>query len=147
MISQILTAAFTFAGSGLAVRIAARLRSESRKSRNWPTVSGKILERGVEPMQTGRQSFSPKVRYSYTVGGTEYAGQQVYRTGRAGSLKQSAQRLVDGLPESIPVHYNPDNPSEAFLLANPDRVFWIALAFGAGAFVWGLAQAAVIAAG
>ena len=62
-----------------------------------------------------------------------------------GSLKQPAERLVSGLPESMPVHYNPEDPSEAFLLANPKSVFWIAAAFGAGAFVWGLLQVLTIA--
>jgi hypothetical protein len=45
------------------------------------------------------------------------------------------------------VHYNPENPSEAFLLANPNRIFWIAAAFGVGAFVWGLLQVLTIVAG
>jgi len=144
MISQILIAVLTFAGSAAAFWISIRLRSDSKKSRNWPTVWGKIIERGVEPMQTDGRSFTPRVQYVYTVGGTEYDGQQVYRTGRAGSLKQAAQRVVDGLPDPIPVHYDPDNPKEAFLLASPSRVFWIAAAFGACAFVWGLAQIAAI---
>lgn len=140
MISQILTATLTFAAGGIAFWIAARLRSDLTTSRNWPTVAGNIVERGVETMQTDARSFTPRVKYSYTVAGKQYFGQQVYRTGRVGSTRQPAQRLVDGLPDSIPVHYNPENPSEAFLLANPSGLFWIAAAFCAGAFVWGVLQ-------
>jgi hypothetical protein len=109
MISQILTAALTFAGSVIAFWISARLRSDSTKSRNWPTVPGKLVERSIESMQTDARSFTPKLKYSYTVAGKEYVGQQVYRTGNMGSLRQSAQRLVDSLPDSVPVHYNPEN--------------------------------------
>ncbi|HEX3880202.1 MAG TPA: DUF3592 domain-containing protein [Bryobacteraceae bacterium] len=140
MISQILIATLTFAGSAIAFWISARLRSDVKKSRNWPTVSGKIVERGIEAMQTDGRSFTPRVRYCYAVAGKEYAGQQLYRTGRVGSTKQPAQRLADGLPDHIPVHYNPENPSEAFLLTNPSRIFWIAAAFGVGAFIWGVLQ-------
>jgi hypothetical protein len=146
MISQILMAALTFAGSGLAFWIAARMRRDSRKSRDWPTVPGKIEERGIEAMQTDGRSFTPKVSYSYTVAGTQYGGQQVYRTGRVGSTKPSAQRLVEGLPDTIPVHYNPENPSEAFLLPNPNFLFWIAAAFGVGALLWRLAQVLMLVA-
>jgi hypothetical protein len=141
MIFQILTTTFTFACSGLAFWISARLHSDNRKSRKWPSVSGTVVERGIEPMQSDARTFTPRVRYHYTVAGREYAGHQVYRTGRAGSMKQSAQRLVDGLPDSIPVHYNPEDPSQAFLLANPSWIFWVAIASGAVAFVWGLQQA------
>src|SRR5579871_620995 len=140
MIPQILIALLTFAGSGLAFWISARLRSDSRKSSGWPTAPGRIVERGIQPLQTDGRSFTPSLKYRYTVAGKEYAGHQVYRTGSVGSVKQSAQRLVDGLPESIPVHYNPENPSEAFLLANPNRIFWIAALFGVGALVWGVLQ-------
>ena len=140
MLSQILVATLTFAGSGIALWIAARLRSDLAKSRNWPAVAGKIVERGVETMQTDARSFTPRLKYSYTVAGKQYAGQQVYRTGRVGSTKRSAQQLVDSLPDSIPVHYNPENPSEAFLLADPSRIFWIAAVFGIGAFIFGLLQ-------
>ncbi|HEX3744566.1 MAG TPA: DUF3592 domain-containing protein [Bryobacteraceae bacterium] len=147
MISRILIAACTFAGSALAFWIAARLRGDSRQSRNWPTVSGTVVTRGIETMQTEARSFTPTVKYSYTVGDRQYVGQQVYRTGRVGSLSRPAQRLVDGLPESIPVHYNPRNPGEAFLLANPRRLFWIAAVFGAGAFLFGLLQVLTLAVG
>ena len=134
MISQIVTAKFPFAGSGMAFWIAARLRSDITKSRSWPTVSGRIVESGIETMQTDARSFTPRVKYSYTVAGKPYTGQQLYRIGRVGSTRRPAQRLVDGLQDSVPVHYNPENPSEAFLLANPSRIFWITAAFGAGAF-------------
>ena len=146
MISQILMAALTFAGSALAFWISARMRRDVNKSRNWPAVTGKIVQRGIETLQTDARSFTPKVKYSYTVAGKEYAGQQVYRTGRVGSNRQPAQRLVDRLPDSLPVHYNPENPGEAFLLANPSRIFWIAAAFGVAAFVWGLLQLLTLAA-
>jgi hypothetical protein len=145
MILKILTATLTFAGSAIAFWISARLRRDRRKSRSWPAVSGKIIERGVETMQTDGRSFTPIVKYSYTVEGKEYSGRRVYRTGSVGSSRRAAQRLVDGLPDSTPVYYDPENPSEAFLLPNPGYIFWIAAALGVFAFFWGLVQVLTIA--
>jgi hypothetical protein len=58
-------------------------------------------------------------------------------------MKASARRLVDALPDPIPVHYNPENPSEAYLLPAPASIYWIALIFGIGALLWGLVQLTV----
>ena len=145
MISQIAIALLTFAASGLAFWISARLRGDVRKSRDWPTAAGSISERGIETMRTDARSFTAKVKYSYTVAGKLYTGEQVYRTGRVGSTKKAAQRLVDGLPDVVTVHYNPANPSEAFLLTNLGSTFWFALVFGAGAFILGSLQVLALA--
>src|SRR6202012_1603699 len=140
MISRIFIAALTFAASAIAFWVSARLRRDFNRTRNWPTAPGKIVQRGTTPMQSDARSFTPEVKYVYTVGGKEYAGQQFYCTGRVGSTQKPTQRLVNALPDSIPVHYNPANPSDAFLLPNPPTIFWIAVALGFAALVWGLLQ-------
>jgi len=127
-------------GAG-ALWVAARLRREARRSRHWLTLTGRILCRGVISLQSDARSFTPRVRYSYTVAGKEYVGDRVYRTGSVGRLKASAQRLTDSLPESIPVHYNPENPAEAYLLTEPAAYYWITLSFGVGALLWGVVRA------
>lgn len=140
MISQVLINILIFAVSGLAFWMASRLRRDARQSRDWPVLQGRIVERGVESMQSDARSFMPKVKYAYTVAGKEYVGQQVYRTGRVGSLEKAAKKLADGLPDPIPVHYNPQDPNEAFLLSDPAWIYWTTLVFGIGAFVWGTLQ-------
>src|SRR5947207_1728446 len=106
MISQILIATLTLAFGAAGLWIAARLRRDAAKSRDWPTVAGKIVERGVERMQSDARSFTPAVRYSYTIAGKDYVGQQVYRTGRVGRMQAAAERLGERLHDPIPVHYN-----------------------------------------
>ena len=130
----------------VALWVAARLRRDARKSRNWPTLTGKILERGIESLQSNARSFTPRIRYSYTVGGKDYVGRRVYRTGSVGRMQASAKRLADALPEAIPVHYNPEDPGDAYLLADPAVYYWITLAFGAGAVIWGMLQVSTIGA-
>lgn len=143
MIANLLIALLTLAAGTCALMLAVRLRRDERRVRGWATLPGKILERDIEPMQTDARSFTPRITYSYTVAGKEYVGSKVYLTGRAGKMKASARRLVDALPDPIPVHYNPENPSEAYLLPAPASIYWIALIFGIGALLWGLVQLTV----
>jgi hypothetical protein len=144
MFSQVLIAALTLAASGLAFWIASRLRRDAKRSHAWPVTEGRILSRGIEMMQTDGRSFTPCLKYAFTVDGKEYVGAQVYRTGRVGRLKDAAQRFVDRLPEAIPVHYNPQNPTEAYLLTEPAGIFWITLCVGIFALIWGLLQVLTI---
>lgn len=104
----------------------------------WPAAPGKILERGIEPMQTSGRLFSPKIKYRYTADGKDYVGERVYLTGRVGWMQSTAQRVVDALPDPIPVHYNPQDPSEAYVLKVSRVYFWLALIIGIGVILWAL---------
>lgn len=143
MIWQLFTAGLTVAFGALALWVATRMRRDARRIRGWQTCPGRILERGIEPLAGTGQSFTPKIRYSYSVAGKEYVGANVYRTGRVGRLKGAATRLVNALPDPIPVHYNPENPEEAYLLTVPGFLYWLTVGFGICAVVWGLCQAMV----
>src|SRR6185503_4917611 len=113
---------------------------ELRRTRDWPTVPGRILERGVgEPMGTGR-TYMPRVRYAYRVDGKEYTGDQVYVIRRTGNLPGAVQKLVDSLPDPVTVHYNPQNPTQTWLIANSWGMFWLLLAVGLLALFLGVGQ-------
>ena len=144
---DILVVGLTLAAGAGALWIASRLRRDGRKSRNWPAVTGKIVECGIESLQSDARSFTPRVTYSYTVAGKEYVGRKVYRTGQAGRMEAAAQLLAGALPEAIPVHYNPEDPHDAYLLADPAAYYWITLAFGVGALIWGMLQALAVLTG
>jgi hypothetical protein len=116
---------------------ARRVSREVRRRRGWPTAPGTILERGVGPAM-GDGAFVPLVRYAYTVGGREYVNDQVYVIRRTGMLARGVRRLVDGLPDPVPVHYNPADPADSYLLAQPRSSFWLAAGFGAVATAVGL---------
>lgn len=124
--------------AGLAAWMARYFTREMRRTRDWPTVPGKILERGVgEPMGAGR-SYLARVKYAYTVDGKEYVNDQVYVIRRTGDLADKVQKFVDGLPDPVPVHYNPQNPAETWLVANSWATFWILIAVGLLATFLGL---------
>lgn len=138
MTKRMALALLTLAAGGVALWMAFYVSREVRAGRDWPTVPGKILERKVgEPMGTRGRSYLPYVRYTYRVDGREFTNDQVYLIRRTGGLADEMQKLVDGLPDPVPVHYDPEDPQRAYLLVNPMGTFWILIAFGAGALLLG----------
>jgi Protein of unknown function (DUF3592) len=131
-------AALSAAFGLLALWAARYVTREMRRVRGWPSTPGAILERGVgEPMSQARV-FMPRVVYSYEVDGTSYTNDQVYVIARTGNLKPVIERLVAGLPDPVPVYYNPGKPSESHLLKNPQGTWWILRGFGVVAILVGL---------
>lgn len=126
--------------AGLGIWAARYFSREMRRTRDWPTVPGKILERGIgEPMGAGR-NYLPHVKYTYTVDGKEYTNDQVYVIRRTGNLADAVRKLVDGLPDPVPVHYNPRNPAEAWLIANSWATYWLLIAVVVLALFLGLGK-------
>lgn len=140
MMKLVYAGLFLFFGA-VALWAAFRVSGDIKRNRGWPTTPGKILERRVgEPMGTRGRSFLPYVRYTYVVDGKEYTNDQVYLIRRTGGMHDKMQRLVDGLPDPVPVHYDPKDPAQSYLLVNPTRTQWILVAFGVLALVMALAQ-------
>jgi hypothetical protein len=144
-VKRLVIALLFVAMGGVAVFAAFYVSSELRRGKDWPTVPGAILERRVgERMGTRSPSFLPQVTYAYSVDGHAYQNDQVYVIRRTGGLEDQIQTLVDGLPDPVPVHYNPDQPSESYLLMNSMTTFWVTLGAGALGLLIGLLQLLVI---
>jgi hypothetical protein len=117
------TMAFTFSG-------------DVREARGWPTVPGTILERGVGE-RLDKNAHVPHVRYRYVVASRTYENDQVFAIRRTGLQADEARKLVDGLPDPVPVHYDPENPARACLVMNSLRMFWMILAFSVAVLCFG----------
>jgi hypothetical protein len=118
---------------------------ELRINRRWPTVPGKILERGVgDPLPGMTRVYLPIVKYSYSVGGRDYTNDQVYLIRKTGNLAPVIRQLVDSLPDPVPVHYDPQDPSRSYLLVNPMQTVWVIYGFAALAIILGLLRLLVI---
>lgn len=145
MKSWIIAALFLGFGA-LALWGAFRVSGDIKRGRSWPTTQGKVLERRVgEPMGTSRgRSFIPVVKYTYVVDGKEYTNDQVYLIKRSGGMHDKMQKLVDSFPDPVPVHYNPKNPAESYLISNPTSTSWLLVGFGALALLLGLGQLLII---
>ena len=141
MTTSLLYAALTLAFGALALWGARRVSRDIRLGREWPTVPGWILERGVgEPINAGNRSYMAHVQCKCTIDGADYDNDQVYLIRRTGRRSDVIQRLVDELPNPVPVHYDPGDPSSSYLVVNPLSTYWILLFFGIGALLLGLLQ-------
>jgi hypothetical protein len=109
------------------------------EARGWPTVRGRILERGIGPRMS-RHSYAPHVRYTYSVGGKAYTSEQVYSSGVTGGTPAIVRRIVDKFDTLVPVHYHPQDPSRSYLLETSAAPVWIAAAFGVGALALGITR-------
>ena len=92
----------------------------------WPTVQGSILSQHyTDPSETQDSHKHAKLRltYRYQVNGKQFQSDQ-YRlgedqyVGRAEVAHELAGRFPTGAQAEI--HYNPNNPEQAVLLAGPD---------------------------
>lgn len=100
-----------------------------RRTRDWPTANGAILERGVGEAMSQSHTFMPHVKYRYEVNGKTFTNDQVYAIRRTGNLAPKVKELVDGLPDPVPVFYDPDDPSQSFLIRNSAASYWLLIAF------------------
>ncbi len=127
--------------AGLAWWMAAFLSREIQKTRHWQTVMGSITGRDTDqPMQSVSFRYVPSVPYSYHVNGQEYKNNQVYLHKQTGNLHWQNHKLINNLPNPVPVHYDPQHPENSYLIANPKSTIWIMVIFGILAFVVGLLQ-------
>ena len=125
---------------------ALRLSSEIRAKRDWPTTPGRILERGVGKL-IAHNSYLAHVKYAYRVGEKEHTNDQVYLIRQTGQPSKTVQRLVDGLPDPVPVRYDAGNPADSYLIANSMALFWILLGVGILALLVAIMQLVTAAAG
>jgi uncharacterized protein DUF3592 len=108
--------------------------STSLKTRGWPVASGRIIEKTVGSSTTTGASrpgryFEPKVKYTYSVEGKTYTGQRI-GPATAAYDEDKAKRVVSELPDTVEVHYNPRDPSDAYLEPSSYGLAAIALITG-----------------
>jgi Protein of unknown function (DUF3592) len=107
-----------------------------RELDRWPATPGRVVERGTfVPKNVGGGSpafrYAPLVRYAYTVGGTEFAGDsinprriQLPTTGSKPWAEKRAASFADG----VAVRYNPEDPAESFLVQTPRAKLYMVIA-------------------
>lgn len=89
--------------------------STAQNSKNWPFVTGEVLEFDVRNRPADKSVYA-SIRYSYKVDGNTYTGNRFTLENGEPAVRQVARRL-DAYPEghTVTVYYNPDNPSQAVL--------------------------------
>jgi hypothetical protein len=111
----------------------------------WPTTTGKVIERGTyQPFipAAGPPAFrhSPLVKYVYQVSGKEFINDSI-RPKRIQlpqhNTKKWAQKKAESFPDEV-VHYNPEDPSESFLVQTSRTMLYIVIGASSLAILFGL---------
>ena len=95
----------------------------------WSTTGGKVISVRLEERQAGN-TFDPIIEYVYTVKDEEYHGNKGFPGENDSPQKDAAQEILDKHPLNsyVPVHYNPENPSESALEEQPHPMNFISMA-------------------
>ena len=113
---------------------------------SWPTTKGKVIERGTfRPFipAAGPPAFrhSPLVKYVYQVSGKEFISDSI-RPKRIQlpqhNTKKWAQKKAESFPDEVSVHYNPEDPSESFLLQTSRLMLYVVVVSSCLAILFGL---------
>jgi len=107
------------------------LRSRSQQCRNWPSVTGHVIESRVDDSHL--DMMKPVLRYRYEVGRQSYMGFRVSFSGY-GVSRSAMENLIRPYAQgsAVTVHYDPQDPSSAVLdnTQTSDWRYW--LVFGVG---------------
>jgi Protein of unknown function (DUF3592) len=112
----------------------------------WPTTKGKVIERGTyQPFipAAGPPGFryAPLVKYVYQVAGKEFINDRI-RPKRIQlpqhNTKEWAQKKANSFADEVTVHYNPEDPSESFLIQTSKLMLYIVIGSSCLAILFGL---------
>jgi hypothetical protein len=109
------------------VWLALRTFGRDRAIRAWPTAPGVIVRSGLEASRQAYRDddgfrreydkYTPRVFYTYTVGGRTFEGQAISRQDGGSNRRDRMQAIVDRYPPQRPVTvlHHPADPATAYL--------------------------------
>ncbi len=130
---------------------------DGQATKSWPTTTGHVISADVqEKVETRRdmndrprteRTYTPAVRYEYTVGAQTYLGHRVKADDYGGGADR-AYGIVNRYPAgtTLTVFYDPDDPDQAVLETGADTS-GVYLFGGVGALFTVIGLAALAAAG
>ena len=112
---------------GAFVWVGTRYVRTARRMRSYGVARGRVIDRevivvpGTVDTREGRfgsgGGYTPKPTYTYVVGSRTYTNDRVGYAYR-GLKKTVAEKNLAAIPDEVDVHYDPDNPQEAYLETN-----------------------------
>jgi len=90
------------------------IRRRKAASAAWPAAEGQVLSKGVSSVRNsknGSYTYRAEVTYSYAAPGGPYEKKLFLGTK---GLRTQADKLLEGVGETIPLRYNPEKPAEQF---------------------------------
>jgi hypothetical protein len=143
---RFISAAFAFLIGTVGLWAGVKQLRNRTKLNHWPTTKGRAIERGTfqpDIPALGPPAFrhSPLVRYVYQVSGKEFINDRI-RPKRIQqpqhNTKRWAQKKAESFPDEVTVHYNPEDPSESFLVQTSRAMLYIVCGASGLAILLGL---------
>jgi Protein of unknown function (DUF3592) len=138
------TIGVTLALGGLAgLLVSVRDLFRAFASRDWPSVSGQILEASItRDLAVSAMTYAPRVRYRYTAGGTEHTGETIGFGGAFGTsfrwvAQDTMQRYHPGDP--VEVRICPADVQLSVLQPGPHWYTYASVLLGAAVAFMGIA--------
>ncbi len=112
----------------------------------WSTVKGKVIERGtyqpnIATLSTPAFRHAPFVKYVYQVNGKEFGNDRIHPKRiqlPEHSTRKWAHKRAESFADDVAVHYNPEDPSESFLVQTPKRKLYILMGCACVALLFGV---------
>ena len=113
--------------------------SKSIARKSWPTKTATVVETDI----VGERAFSPQLKCKFEVEGNEYTLITDLKTpgfGRKQSSRQTSNIIINEYPvgSEVKIHYNPENPGDAYIRTGPYWSDYLRLALGVLLFAGGL---------
>jgi hypothetical protein len=100
-----------------------RDNAHGEKSLTWPVTPGRITESRIEVREhrTTATDYDDVIEYEYTVSNRVYRNRAVDLKIRDWHDRVAIRAFVDSYPvgKEVAVHYDPENPGDALLVAGP----------------------------
>jgi len=90
------------------------IRRRKAASATWPAAAGQVLSKAVSSVRnskTNSYTYRAEVTYSYAAPGGPF--EKKLFLGSKG-VRAQAEKLLEGVGETIPLRYNPEKPAEQF---------------------------------
>lgn len=122
-----------------------QLRNRATLNR-WPITKGKVIERGTyqpDIPTAGPPAFryAPLIKYVYQAEGNEFISDAI-RPKRIQQPQHNtqkwAQEAANKFADEVTVHYNPEDPSESFLVQTPSILLYVVIGASGVAILFGI---------
>ena len=101
----------------------------------WPMTKGRVVERGVYKPKIPSTyppalRYAPLVKYVYQVGGKEFTNNCIHPKRIHApiiGIEKWARERAASFPDEVTVHYNPEDPSESFLIQASKKWLYVGI--------------------
>ena len=87
----------------------------------FATAPGRVIRREIVATGGQGRNYAPKVTYVYTAAGVEHTADKLSYATR-GYSRSRAERELAAIRDDVDVHYDPENPGEAYLRTHTPRL-------------------------